>query len=207
MIKALAETGWDKQKKTLMATYKSVMRRALGYSLLLLSTHSLVPCLLGESDHPTFGSPASLSLHLASIYITPVGSVHKSTGDSVVRMFAVMYGRRLFSSVFAITERRDMDLYEVPLSVFVEFWDRDYVSQVPCVRYYVFVKSSFKHARESKCLAVFVNCLVKQFGICLGVFVTLLLNGMELLSVVGEDLLDRPCMVFHIMCVLCLWSQ
>ena len=26
-------------------------------------------------------------------------------------------GRRLFSSVFAITERRDMGLYEVPLSV------------------------------------------------------------------------------------------
>ena len=29
--------------------------------------------------------------------------------------FAVMYGRRFFSSVFAITERREMDLYEVPL--------------------------------------------------------------------------------------------
>ena len=27
-------------------------------------------------------------------------------------------------------------------------WDRDYVSQLPCVRYYVFVKSSFKHTRE-----------------------------------------------------------
>ena len=32
-----------------------------------------------------------------------------------------------------------MGLYEVPLFV----WDRDYVSQLPCVRYYVFVKSSF----------------------------------------------------------------
>ena len=57
------------------------------------------------------------------------------------------------------------------------------------------------------CLTVFVNCLVKQFAICLGVFVILLLNEMELLSVVGGALLDRPCMVFHIMCVLCLWSQ
>ena len=38
-----------------------------------------------------------------------------------------------------------MGLYEVPLSV---FWDSDYVSQLPCVRYYVFVKSCFKHARE-----------------------------------------------------------
>ena len=35
----------------------------------------------------------------------------------VFGMFTVMYGRRLFSGVFAITERRDMDLYGVPLSV------------------------------------------------------------------------------------------
>ena len=35
----------------------------------------------------------------------------------VFGMFAVMSGRRLFSSVFAITERRDIGLYEVPLSV------------------------------------------------------------------------------------------
>ena len=41
----------------------------------------------------------------------------------------------------------------------------------------------------------------------LGVFVILLLNVMELLSVVGGALLNRPCMVFHRMCVLCLWSQ
>ena len=31
-----------------------------------------------------------------------------------------------------------MGMYEVPLSVSVGFWDRDYVSQLPCVRYYVF---------------------------------------------------------------------
>ena len=35
----------------------------------------------------------------------------------VFGMFAVMKGRRLFSSVFAITYRWDMSLYEVPLSV------------------------------------------------------------------------------------------
>ena len=34
-----------------------------------------------------------------------------------------------------------------------------------------------------------------------------LLNVMELLSVVEGDLLNRPCMVLHIMRVLCLWSQ
>ena len=35
----------------------------------------------------------------------------------VFGMFAVMYGRRLFSSVFTITDRRAMGLYDVPLSV------------------------------------------------------------------------------------------
>ena len=35
----------------------------------------------------------------------------------VFGMFDVMLRRRLFSSVFAITERRDMGLYDVPLSV------------------------------------------------------------------------------------------
>ena len=38
-----------------------------------------------------------------------------------------------------------------------------------------------------------VACLMKQFAICLGVFAILLLNGMDLLSVVGpRALLDRP---------------
>ena len=52
------------------------------------------------------------------------------------------------------------------------------------------------------CLTVFVNRLVKQFAICLGVAVILLLNVMEF-SVVGGALFDRPCMVFQV-CVLCL---
>ena len=51
-------------------------------------------------------------------------------------------------SVFAITERRDMGLYEGPCLCLCWVWDRDYVSQLPCVRYYVFVKSSFGHTRE-----------------------------------------------------------
>ena len=38
----------------------------------------------GES---AFDPPISLSLHLASTSITPAGSVHKSRGDSVVRMW------------------------------------------------------------------------------------------------------------------------
>ena len=57
------------------------------------------------------------------------------------------------------------------------------------------------------CLTVFVNWLAKQFAICLGVFVILLINVMELVSVVGGALLDRPCMAFQRMCVLCMWSS
>ena len=63
------------------------------------------------------------------------------------------------SPVSAITERRDMGLYEVPLSVsLLGIGIGDYVSQLPCVRYYVFVKSRFKHTRkecESKRAYVF----------------------------------------------------
>ena len=54
------------------------------------------------------------------------------------------------------------------------------------------------------CLTVFVNCLVKQFAMCLCVVAVLLLNVMDVFSVGGGALLDRPCMVFHRMCVLCL---
>ena len=52
------------------------------------------------------------------------------------------------------------------------------------------------------CLTVFVNCLVSQFAMCSGVVAILLLNGMDVFSVCGGALLDRPCMVF-----LCVWSS
>ena len=51
---------------------------------------------------------------------------------------------------------------------------------------------------------LFVNCLVKQFAMCLGVVAILLLNIMDVFSVGGGALLDRPCMVFERICVLCL---
>ena len=54
------------------------------------------------------------------------------------------------------------------------------------------------------CLTMFVNCLVKKFAICLGVVAILLLNVMEVFSVGVGALLDRACMVFQRMCVLCL---
>ena len=42
------------------------------------------------------------------------------------------------------------------------------------------------------CLTVFLNYLVKQFAICFGVVVILLLNVMELYSMFGGALLNRP---------------
>ena len=51
------------------------------------------------------------------------------------------------------------------------------------------------------CLTVFVNCLLTQFAMCVGVVAILLLN---VFSVCGGALLDRPCMVFQRVCVLCL---
>ena len=54
------------------------------------------------------------------------------------------------------------------------------------------------------CLTVFVNCLVKQFAMCLGVVGVLLLNVMDVFSVGGGALLDRPCMDFQRISVLWL---
>ena len=57
------------------------------------------------------------------------------------------------------------------------------------------------------CLTLFVNCLVKQYAICLGVMIILMLNGMELLIVVGGAILERLCMASNRMCVLFMWSK
>ena len=54
------------------------------------------------------------------------------------------------------------------------------------------------------CLTVFVNCLVKQFAMSLDVVAILVMNVMDVFIVGGGALLDRPCMVFQRMCVLCL---
>ena len=43
--------------------------------------------LVGKSDLPVCGPPASLFVHLASIAITQAGSFHKSRGDNVVHMW------------------------------------------------------------------------------------------------------------------------
>ena len=58
----------------------------------------------------------------------------------------------------------------------------------------------------SVCLVccVFVNCLVKQFAILLGVVDIWLLNVMQVFNMDGGALLDRPFMVIQRMCELCL---
>ena len=56
------------------------------------------------------------------------------------------------------------------------------------------------------CLTVFVNCLVKQFAMCLGVVAILLLNVMDVFSVCGGCF---RCMIFNLsgpcelLCLLC----
>ena len=63
--------------------------------------------------------------------------------------YVCCYVRKKGSSpVPAITERRDMDLYGFPGLCPCWIWNRDYACQLPYVRYYVVVKSSFKHARD-----------------------------------------------------------
>ena len=52
------------------------------------------------------------------------------------------------------------------------------------------------------CLTVFLNCLVIQFAICLGVVAILRLNVMKMFSVGRCPLLDIPCTVFQRMCKL-----
>ena len=58
-------------------------------------------------------------------------------------------------------------------------------------------------------LTVYVNCLVKQFAICLGVFAVLLLKVMELLCVVGDAiyLIDHVWSSIECVCCTCCPSE
>ena len=51
------------------------------------------------------------------------------------------------------------------------------------------------------CFTVFVNYLMKQFAMCLGVVYILLLNVMDVFSVGGGTLLNRPCVDIYSCCV------
>ena len=65
----------------------------------------------------------------------------------------------------------------------------------PCISCVVLLIDLFVLCVE--CSTSFVNCLVQQFAICLGVLVILLLNVMKVFSVGGGALMDRPCMIFQ----------
>ena len=53
------------------------------------------------------------------------------------------------------------------------------------------------------CVALLMDLFVVCVA-CLGVVAILLLNVMDVFTVGGGALVDRPCMVFQRMCVLCL---
>ena len=53
------------------------------------------------------------------------------------------------------------------------------------------------------CLCVFVNCLVKQSAV-FGFSCYFVVECMDVFSVCGGVLLDRPCMVFQRVFMLCL---
>ena len=137
-----------------------------------------------------------------------------------------------------IAERRDMGIYEVPLSMsLLGFGMGTWLANFDMCGIMLVLRAVFNMLVRNAsprgvvvsvmlypcilcvalsidlfvlcvaCLTVFMNCLVKQFAMCLGVVAILLLNVMEVFRVGGSALLDRICMVFQRMCVLCLWSQ
>ena len=74
----------------------------------------------------------------------------------VFGLFAVMSGKMLFSSVFAITERRDMGLYGVPLSVsLLGFGTGTMLANFHVWDIMLLLGAVLKHTRESKRAYVF----------------------------------------------------
>ena len=57
----------------------------------------------------TCGPPANFSVHLASSAVTPAGSVHKSRGDNVVRMWVQL--KRCVSCVWMLQRGHSGDGY------------------------------------------------------------------------------------------------
>ena len=69
-----------------------------------------------------FGVCSAVTVECCALYPCCMG---------VFGMFAVMYGRRLFSSVFAIAERGIWACMRSPCLCLCWVWDRDYVCQLP----------------------------------------------------------------------------
>ena len=76
-----------------------------------------------------------------------------------------------------------MGLYEVPLSVsLLGFWDRDYVSQLPCVRYYTLLRAV---------LNILVRNASPRGSMC---FRCLIFN------------LSGPCELLFLLCFIASWT-
>ena len=104
-------------------------------------------------------------------------------------------------------ERRDIGMYEVPLSVsLLGFWDMDYVSQLPSVRYYVL--NIFVRNTSPKGLMCFRCLIFSLSGPCELLFLHCFIAALtrEVVS-----LMLYPCMFcvalsmdLFILCVACL---
>ena len=81
--------------------------------VLLISSATVIVCAGGA----IWLNPFATVLFTLCYAVTVEGCVLYPCCVGVLGMFTVMQGRRLFSSVFAITEMMDMGLYEVPLSM------------------------------------------------------------------------------------------
>ena len=78
---------YDLRKGDLFALSWARVRQGMRESILLLSTHSVVPCLWG-TDHPTFDLPVSLSLHHSSGVCPQIQGYDLRMGDLFVLSWA-----------------------------------------------------------------------------------------------------------------------
>ena len=99
--------------------------------ILVCSSYLTSMCMFIASKDLLISSATVIVCAAGAIWLTPLATVLFTVCSGrhcrvfclypccvgVFRMFAVMQGRRLFSSVFALTERRDMGLYKVHLSM------------------------------------------------------------------------------------------
>ena len=60
VLKVFTSTICGKENETILATYKTTLEY-VSTTWFLLCTHSIDPCLWGESDHPAFGPQTSVS--------------------------------------------------------------------------------------------------------------------------------------------------
>ena len=126
--------------------------------ILVCSSFLISVCMFIVSKALLISSATVIVRAGRAIWLNPFAMVLFTLCSAITIECCVLYPCCV--GVFAITKRRDIGLYEVPLSmsIFVGFWDGDYVSQLPYVWYYVGVKSSFQHAREGLCTCF--RCLV-----------------------------------------------